>query len=56
MMHISPTNKMPEPELAQVITPDIIAVPVYRRNPDSAFPDLSTDLGEYWGYNSDFLD
>ena len=55
-MHICPADEMLESEFTQVMTPDVIAVPVYRRNPDSALPDLSTDLGEYWGYNSDFLD
>jgi hypothetical protein len=56
MVDISPTDEMLEPKFGQIVTPQIVAIPVNRWNPDTAIPDFPGDLGEYWGYNSDFFD
>jgi hypothetical protein len=56
MMHISPTDEMPESQSLQVETPYIVAKPIYMWNPYPRVPcDFSEDC-KYWSDYIDFLD
>ena len=56
VMNISPTDKMPEPQLAEVVTPDVVTVPVDWWYTNAALPPFACDCCKDWSDYGDFLD
>jgi len=56
MVDICPTDEMLESEFAEVVTPDVVAIPVDRRNPYSGVPPFACDCCKDWSDNIGFLD
>jgi hypothetical protein len=56
MMHVSPTNEMPESQSLQVETPDIVTEPVDWWDTHSAIPPFACDCCKDWSDYIDFFD
>ena len=56
MMNVSPTDEVLEPELAEVVTPYVVAVPIDRWNAYFTRPPFACDCCKDWSDYRDFLD